>query len=428
MNVLSSVTSHMNRLLRVSLLTGCLGLSVVIGAVSCGGSPLLAPTGTVINLTVQSDAAALNSSVDIIAVLIENGQQSGGTGTGTAATGTSVTGAGTPVQNGTVVSFTTSIGTIEPAEAKTANGKVTVKLKTTGESGTATITAYSGGAKSTATIKVGAANAKTISVTATPQNLPATGGTSTVTARVDDSNGNGIAGVPVLFTTTKGTLSASSVNTGSAGTASTTLTTTTAADVTAAAGSLAGVKISVGVATRATVSVSGPSTTVSVSSPASFSVNVGTTVAVTNVTVNYGDGTPVASLGQISGTQTVQHFFSRDGIYNVSVSATDLDGVVSTAQTQVAVVRIAASVAVTVATGAGLPKIATGTVTLGTSSTNSVIDRYEWDFGDGTDVETSFGPTQTHNYTTAGTRIVRVRVVPSYGSSFEIVTQVIVVA
>lgn len=423
MNVLSSVTSHMNRLLRVSLLTGCLGLSVVIGAVSCGGSPLLAPTGTVINLTVQSDAAALNSSVDIIAVLIENGQQSGGTGTGTAATGTSVTGAGTPVQNGTVVSFTTSIGTIEPAEAKTSNGKVTVKLKTTGESGTATITAYSGGAKSTATIKVGAANAKTISVTATPQNLPATGGTSTVTARVDDSNGNGIAGVPVLFTTTKGTLSASSVNTGSAGTASTTLTTTTAADVTAAAGSLAGVKVSVGVSTRTALTLTVPTSAATVSTAVPFTVSTGTAGTLTGVTINYGDGSS-KSLGLLSGSQTVTHFYSTTGIFDVSVSGLDPDGVSATQFGQVAVTGLnvgLTSSATTVARGVSISF--TATVTPSTAS----IDHYEWDFGDaisGTPPVSSSGNIQNHVYAATGVFTVQVRVIPAHGPTYTMTIQI----
>jgi len=68
-----------------------------------------------------------------------------GSGTGGTTT-TSRTGAGTPVQNGTLITFTTTIGRIEPSDARTHNGQVTVKLITSGTSGLATITAYSGGA------------------------------------------------------------------------------------------------------------------------------------------------------------------------------------------------------------------------------------------------------------------------------------------
>src|ERR1039457_3624353 len=107
----------------------------------CNKVPLLAPSGTVINLFVSSTVLSLNSSTDITAVLIESGAASTGTGTG----GTTTPGAGIPVQNGTVVDFTTTIGTIEPAEARTINGQVTVKLISGTTSGTAIVTAYSGG-------------------------------------------------------------------------------------------------------------------------------------------------------------------------------------------------------------------------------------------------------------------------------------------
>jgi hypothetical protein len=408
--------ARMSRISRLSIIFAGSALAALAGPVACERVPLLAPTGTVINLTVASDVAPLNSSVDVIAVLIENGGTSG-TGTGTA---TSTTGAGTPVQNGTVVSFTTNIGTIEPAEAKTQNGRVNVKLITGGQSGKATIIAYSGGAKSTTQVTIGAAAVDHIIVTASPANLVSSGGSTTISARAEDASGNGLAGVQVQFTTTKGTLNPATATTNSNGVATTSLSTTAAADVTAAVGSKTA-KVTVGVATKASISISGPTSTISVSAPAAFSVNVGTTVPVTNVTVNYGDGTSV-NLGQISGTQTVQHFYARDDIFTASVTATDPDGVTATAQTQVAVVRISASVSVPAPTAPS--RTVTGTVTLGSSSTNSSIDHYEWDFGDGTTV-TSFGTTQTHTYSSPGTPFtVTVRVVPSYGSAFTISTQV----
>ena len=61
-------------------------------------------------------------------------------------TSTTNTGAGTPVHNGTLISFTTTIGRIEPAEARTNNGQVSVRFIAGGQSGVATITAFSGGA------------------------------------------------------------------------------------------------------------------------------------------------------------------------------------------------------------------------------------------------------------------------------------------
>ena len=61
-----------------------LAIAIPLGVVSCDKVPLLAPTGTVITLLATSDTAELNSSLDIIATAIENGQASSGTGTGAA--------------------------------------------------------------------------------------------------------------------------------------------------------------------------------------------------------------------------------------------------------------------------------------------------------------------------------------------------------
>lgn len=410
----------MSRISRLSIIFAGFGLTALAGSVACERVPLLAPTGTVINLTVASDIAALNSSVDVIAVLIENGGAAG-TGTGTAQT---TTGAGTPVQNGTVVSFTTNIGTIEPAEAKTVNGKVSVKLMTNGQSGKATITAYSGGAKSTAQITIGAAAVDHILVTAAPANLSSNGGSTTISARAEDVSGNGQAGVQVQFTTTKGTLSAAAATTNSNGVATTTLTTTGAADVTATVGAKTA-KVTVGVASRATVSVTGPTSAVSVSAPASFTVNVGTTVPVTNVVINYGDGDS-QTLGTFSGTQSAFHFYEDPDIYNVSVSATDPDGVVTTSTTQIAITALSATIAATNTAGS---KSATFTVTV-TGTTGFSIDHYDWNFGDPTSLSNntprSTGNSQTHVFTAAGTYTVTATVVPAHGDSFTVTMQIVI--
>src|SRR5574338_1007652 len=131
--------SHLRRSL--PLLAVVAGIALPFVVASCDKVPLLAPTGTVINLFATANTVSLNSEVSIIATAIENGVD---VGSGSGSTGSS--GAGTPVQNGTLISFTTTIGSIEPSEARTHNGQVTVKLVTGTQSGTATVTAYSGGA------------------------------------------------------------------------------------------------------------------------------------------------------------------------------------------------------------------------------------------------------------------------------------------
>src|SRR6476620_3297515 len=104
---------------------------------ACDKVPLLAPTGSVITLLIPDTSnVSLNSEMTINATVIENGAASGGSGATTTRSG-----GGTPVQNGTLVTFTTTVGRIEPAEARTHNGSVSVRLITGSTSGTAVITA-----------------------------------------------------------------------------------------------------------------------------------------------------------------------------------------------------------------------------------------------------------------------------------------------
>src|SRR5688500_11048858 len=111
-----------------AVVTALTCLSVTLVSSSCDKVPLLAPTGSVITLFPTATTVPSNGSMEIIATVIEQGvAQTTGTGTGggttTTPTATSTAGAGTPVQNGTLVSFTTTIGRIEPREARTNNGQ-----------------------------------------------------------------------------------------------------------------------------------------------------------------------------------------------------------------------------------------------------------------------------------------------------------------
>src|SRR5438874_8406536 len=190
-------------------------------ASGCQRVPLLAPSGSTITLTVPVTTLATNGRVSVEAQVLEP--------------------AGTPPHSGTHVTFTTTLGTIEPSEAETdINGRATASFNAGATSGTATSTASSGGAttRSAGSVKsaIGAAAVGRISVSANPAFVGATGGTSTITASVSDSSGNALPSVPVTFTTTAGSFSTSVVNTDASGTALTTLTTNRTATVTATAG------------------------------------------------------------------------------------------------------------------------------------------------------------------------------------------------
>jgi adhesin/invasin len=415
----------MSRPSRLSLLAAGVAAAAVFGLAACDKVPLLAPTGTVINLTLASEIAALNSDVEVIAVLIENGGTSSGTGTNS-----TTTAAGTPVQNGTLVSFTTTIGSIEPAEARTNNGRVTVKLHTGGTSGKATITAYSGGAKSTTQLTIGAAAVDHILTTASPASLSSAGGQTTVSARVEDADGNGISGVAVQFTTNKGTLSAASANTNSSGVATTVLTTNAAATVTATVGAKTS-QVTVNVATAASLTVSGPASAVSVSSPATFTINAGSTVPLKNITITYGDGDS-QNLGSFSSSQNATHYYASPGIKTVTVAGTDPDGVAVQSSTQIAITNLTVTVSVAPSTASGARDSTVFTFTATVAPNTASIDSYTWEFDDSV-TDTTNGGSITHVYrstgptaTGEGTKTVTVTVRPTFGNTYKAIVQVVV--
>jgi hypothetical protein len=204
-------------------------------AASCDRAPFTAPSGSAITLVASTTTLSVNGAADITAFVLEGAQ-----GVGTPdEPGDIVAGSGTPVHNGTEVFFTTSLGRIEPSVARTSGGRATARLISEGRSGTATVTAVSGPASSTIEVDIGAAVATRIALTANPQALPASGGSSQISARVEDQQGNGVTGILVSFSTTNGSLSVPSGTTDGDGYVYTTLTATADATVTATSGGAA---------------------------------------------------------------------------------------------------------------------------------------------------------------------------------------------
>lgn len=373
-----------------------------VGSAACEKVPLVAPAGTVITLVSSTNVLPINGSTDLVAVLVESGTASTGTGT------TSTPSAGTAVHNGTLVTFTTSLGKIEPAEARTTNGRVTVKLTADGRSGRATITAFSGSASKTLEVVIGAAAAERVALTASPTLLGSNGGTSTISARVEDASGNPLAGVPVVFTTTSGTLSASSSLTGDSGIATTVLTTTAAATVTASAGGKTGTA-ALTLKAKSGVTISAP-TGVFVGAPATFQVTVAANSDFASVQVQFGDGSSLP-LGALSASTTVTHTYDDADSYQVRVVGLDRDGIPSSHETSVAIVGFSPAMTCSPSSGA-LGFVTTCSVT--GIPTTVEIDRYEW-FFEGERTEPNGGPSQSHAFRARGERIVRVNIVPKRG-------------
>jgi hypothetical protein len=402
---------------------------------ACDKVPLLAPGGTVISLFATSNTVPLNGEIEIVATAIENGTTAStpttttpGTGTTpTTPTSTSSTGAGTPVQNGTVITFTTTLGRIEPTEARTQNGQVRVRFISSGQSGTATITAFSGGASGKLeNLRVGTAAVERVLLSATPQVLPPGGGTTEIAARVEDVSGAGISGVPVTFTADQGQLAAGSATTDSSGVAKTTLTATRNSVVTAnVAGKTATVNVNLN--PRTGVTISGPTASIAAGTPVTFTVGVGTNANIRDVSVDFGDGAR-SSLGALSASTPVQHTYQEAGSYRAAATATEASGFTETVATFVTILP-AQPPSVIIQASNNNPSV--GEVVIFTavvSGATSTILSYEWNFGAGAIPATITGTSNraTATYATTGTKIITVRVTQATGPSGEQSTAIVV--
>ena len=399
---------------------------------ACDKVPLLAPGGTVISIFATANTVPVNGEIEIVATAIENGTASTPTtpttpttpGTPTTPTtpttpsSTSTSGAGTPVQNGTVITFTTTLGRIEPVDARTNNGQVRVRFIASGQSGVATITAFSGGASAKLeNLRVGTAAAERVLLSATPAVLPPSGGTTEIAARVEDTTGAGLPGVPVTFTADQGSLGAGTALTDSNGIAKTSLQATRTTIVTAnVAGKTATVTVNLGA--RTGVSITGPTTPISAGTPVTFTIGVGAAPAIIrDVTVDFGDGAR-SSLGALSASTPVQHVYLAEGTYRASATATDSSGFTETVATFVTILpQQPPSIIIQAAPTNPVPG-QTVIFTAVVSGATSTILRYEWLFEGGTPASaTTTGNRQTATFTGTGTRVIQVRVIQSQGPS-----------
>ena len=192
-----------------------MGLLAALVAESCNSVPLFVPTESTITLTASRLGPAGNGDTELVATVIEQ--------------------SGTPVQDGTTVIFTTTLGTIEPQEARTKGGTATAVLRAGAQSGTATVSAFSGSTRAD-DITIEIAVTQTVILSVTPGTLPASGGVVQLIAVVHDANGNPLQGIPVVFTADAGVLSNTTAVTDGGGEARTFLTTDRETIVTADAG------------------------------------------------------------------------------------------------------------------------------------------------------------------------------------------------
>jgi PKD repeat protein len=131
------------------------------------------------------------------------------------------------------------------------------------------------------------------------------------------------------------------------------------------------------------------------------------------VTINWGDGTPILSLGAVSGEQPIAHVFSRAGTYIISLNVTDVAGSTSPVSTAVTVIPVPRPTIIVTPTPQSTPGGGTVTFNIRIDAPSGLaITNVQIDFGDGQ--TQSFGGatgniTTTHPYA-AGPRTVVVTV------------------
>ena len=364
--------------------------AAIVVAAGCEKVPLLAPTQSTISVSAQSRTLAPGAATEITATVVESG--------------------GTPVHNGTLVRFTASLGRVDPAEVETRGGIATTTFIAGNASGTAQIRASSGAASggdsATPTnmveIQIGGAAAAAVTVSASPARVGPSGGTVTVVASALDASGNRLVGVPITFTTTSGTLSASSAVSDSSGEARVALTTNREATVSARAGNQTATA-TVTVATAGTVALTTAPANPTSGTPVTLTVTpaTGTTP---RVVVSWGDGS-TEDLGVVAAARSATHVYQRSGAYTITATAT-ADGETHTNTTPV---TVGSGASVTLSDPeprsptVGQPVVFTVTPATGTSP--RVV--LEWGDGTSTDLGTvTAARSVAHTYAEAGTYIV----------------------
>lgn len=390
-------------------------VALLIGA-GCDKVPLTAPSNSTITMSAPTRILPTGGSTQITAFVSEAG--------------------GTPVQNGTTVHFTTTLGRVEPVDAQTRNGYAEVTFFAGDTSGVAEVRASSGGAgagtstgggtgtgtppATTATstnvvqITVGGAAAAAVSVSASPTTVPVSGGTTTVIASVLDTAGNRLRNVPISFSTDAGSLSATSALTDDNGEARVQLTTSRQSVVTARVGERTAT-VTVTVAGVSTVSLTVDPTSPVAGQPATLTItpNVAANNPPPRVSVDWGDGTR-EDLGIVPAARGVTHTYTTPGFHSITVTATTEGESFTTQQAVQVIAQPTLSVSVSASdTTPGVGQNVTFTATV-TGVSSGQVTSYEWQILNSSGVleaqTTTTANQLQRTFTSVGNRTVRVTI------------------
>jgi hypothetical protein len=154
---------------------------------ACDKASPVAPAGTTITLSVNPTRIETSGNATVTAIVRREN--------------------GSPVNPGTIVNFSTTLGKLDPSDAPTNdNGVAETRLVGAGQIGTATVTASTGAAAAaTAELQIGSL-ASSVTLVASPTAIGQAGGTVDLLAVVRDDAGQLLQNLAVNFSTTAGTL------------------------------------------------------------------------------------------------------------------------------------------------------------------------------------------------------------------------------
>ena len=274
-----------------------------LAAAGCERALQVAPSSSVLVLSAPASTVPLSSSLTVTATLTDS--------------------TGAAVAEGTLVTFSSTLGTITPTESRISNGRTSVTLAAGSTSGVATITASSGGVSSNAlSVRVGSVPARIVIASST------SGSVATISAVVFDAAGNSMPGTAVTFATTSGTLANSVSTTDAFGRATNTLVGTADAIVTAtASGVSASVAIRFGFSGALSVNLSlspnNPVRRQNVVFTATVTAPNNQAVFVQRYEWEFSDGVFMTT----TGNQTARAY-NNEGVFSVTVRVVTLEGVV----------------------------------------------------------------------------------------------------
>lgn len=400
---------------RITRLGAGLIAAAGLAAAGCEKAQLLAPTKSTISISAATRLLPPGGSTEITAIVTEE--------------------AGSPVQNGTTVRFSATLGNVSPVEVQTRNGIALTTFSAGTDSGIARVRAISGAASggsdntNQVEITIGAAAINTVTLRASPGSVGPLGGAVDLIATVVGENGQALTGLLVTFNSDQGTLSDTTATTDANGQARTRLTTTQKATVTATAGTKTSSSVTVDLRAGPGVSISCTPTSGSgncAALQASVTNNTATVLftvkkvsgssTLRTSTIDFGDGTSQA-LGNLGSDSIVTHTYagpssSTNVSYTATVQATDVNGEAASASTIVILtpkatitpINVTLSATGGTATVSGQRWEFTVTVAGGgeTGTGDATIESYRWDFGDGDHASTS-GKTTAHVYLTQTT-------------------------